>query len=292
MALVGLGAILLAAWYLSNQNIAVLNPAGSIASKERSLIITSTLLMLIVVVPVFIMTAAIAWRYREAAVAKYSPDWDHNPVLEFAWWAIPGAIIFTLAIVTWNSSHQLDPFRSLASDKKPLTIQVVALQWRWLFIYPQQGIASMNIVQIPQQTPINFEVTSDAPMNSFWIPQLGGQIYAMPGMATQLHLMANSTGSFRGSSANISGQGFAKMDFTARSTTQAGFDYWVKQVKGSTNKLSLAAYNNLSRPSQNNSLVYFSSSQPGLFDQVVAKYLYPASQLPYISTNHSHGGGL
>jgi cytochrome o ubiquinol oxidase subunit 2 len=288
-----LGIVLLAVVYFHNHDVAVLSPKGEIAGKERSLILTATLLMAIVVIPVFILTAFISWKYQETNTKnKYQPDWDHHSVLEFFWWAIPGFIILVLAVITWNSSHELDPFRAIVSNKKPLTVQVVALQWKWLFIYPEQGIASVNILQIPQQTPINFEVTADAPMNSFWIPQLGGQIYAMPGMSTQLHLIADSVGTYRGSSANISGSGFASMDFMARSTSQAGFNNWVKLVKQSANVLSSDAYNDLAKPSQNDPLAYFSSSQTGLYDRVVNKYLYPASQLPYITGHSSHGGGL
>jgi cytochrome o ubiquinol oxidase subunit II len=284
---------LVAIVYFHSHSVVVLSPQGVIASKERSLIITASLLMAIVVIPVFILTTFVAWKYQETNTkAKYRPDWDHNSVLEFFWWAIPGVIILILAVITWNSSHELDPFKAIVSNKKPLTVQVVALQWKWLFIYPEQGIASVNILQIPQQTPINFEVTADAPMNSFWIPQLGGQVYAMPGMSTQLHLMASTIGTYRGSSANISGRGFAGMDFTARSTSQAGFDNWVKLVKRSNSKLSLSAYNNLAKPSQNDSLAYYSSSQKDLYDRVVNKFLYPASQLPYITGHSSHGGGL
>jgi len=201
-------------------------------------------------------------------------------------------IILILAVLTWNSSHDLDPFKPIVSDKPPITIQVVALQWKWLFIYPQQNIASVNIIQFPNQTPINFEVTADAPMNSFWIPQLGGQIYAMPGMSTQLHLMADTEGTYRGSSANISGKGFAGMNFSAKSTSQADFDQWVALVHQTRNNLSLAKYNNLAKPSQNNPLSYYSSSQSGLYDRVVMKYMMPASQLPYMSSHGQYGGGM
>ena len=288
-----LGLIILAAVYFNGHPPAVLAPKGTVASKERNLILVSTLLMLLVIIPVFIMTTVIAWKYSDKKTStKYTPDWDHNSVMEFFWWAIPGVIIFALAVITWNSSHDLDPFKALASDKKPITIQVVALQWKWLFIYPQQNIASLNIVQFPEKTPINFEVTADAPMNSFWIPQLGGQIYAMPGMSTQLHLMADSKGSYRGSSANISGRGFAAMNFTAKSTTANDFNNWVQLVKQTKNELSLNAYDNLAKPSQNDPLAYYSSSQSGLYDRIVMKYMYPASQLPYINAHSSHGGGI
>jgi cytochrome o ubiquinol oxidase subunit 2 len=288
-----IGLIILAAVYFHGHSPAVLNPKGIIASKERNLILVSVLLMLLVVIPVFIMTALIAWKYNDKKTSTaYAPDWDHDNVLEFFWWAIPGVIILILAVITWNSSHDLDPFKAIASDKKPITIQVVALQWKWLFIYPEQNIASLNIVQFPKLTPINFEVTADAPMNSFWIPQLGGQIYAMPGMSTQLHLMADSEGSYRGTSANISGRGFASMNFIAKSTSNDDFNNWVQLVKQTKNSLSISTYDNLAKPTQNDPLAYYSSSQNGLYDRIVMKYMYPASQLPYINAHSAHGGGI
>jgi len=205
-----LGIVLLFATLIRGHTVAVFDSKGLIADKQRRLIITTVLLSLIVVVPVYVMAFAIAIRYRDSnKTAKYTPDWDHSRILEFIWWAVPCAIILVLAIITWNSSHDLDPFKALKSDKKPLTIEVVALQWKWLFIYPEQGIASVNLVGLPVDTPINFEITSDAPMNSFWLPQLGGQVYAMSGMSSELHLMADEPGTYNGVSANISGEGFA-----------------------------------------------------------------------------------
>jgi cytochrome o ubiquinol oxidase subunit 2 len=276
-----LGLILVAVlaatvWYQHTHIISVLSPRGEIARKERNLIILSTVLMLVVVIPVYLMTFVIAWRYREGnPKARYTPDWDHNTKLEFLWWAIPMAIIGVLAVVTFKSSHDLDPFKSLSSSQKPLKVQVVALRWRWLFIYPSQGFASVNYLKIPQKTPIDFEITSDAPMNSFWIPQLGGQIYAMPGMSTELHLVADQIGQYRGSSANISGNGFANMTFIAESSTTPDFNTWVKQIKGSNNQLNQATYANLAAPSQDRSIKFFASAQPGVYDSVLAKYLLP-----------------
>src|SRR3989344_8743312 len=215
------GITILVAVLLGGGTIAVLNPKGIVATQERNLIIFALLLSLTVVIPVFILTFAIAWKFREGREEKYEPDWDHNKWLEFVWWAVPAAIILVLAAVTWTSTHQLDPFKPLSSSTQPITIQVVALQWKWLFIYPEQNIATVNFVQFPARTPINFELTADAPMNSFWIPQLSGQIYAMAGHKTQLHLMADETGEFAGSAAEISGRGFAGMKFSAKATSVA-----------------------------------------------------------------------
>lgn len=270
-------------------NVVVLNPKGVIASKERDLMITATLLMLIVVIPVFIMLAAFSWRYRAGnKKAKYTPDWDHNILAEFIWWALPCAIILVLGILAFRSSNELDPSRQLDTATQPITVQVVALQWKWLFIYPEQNIATVNYLDFPVATPVNFQITSDAPMNSFWIPQLGGQIYAMAGMNTQLHLMANQVGSYRGVSANISGRGFADMHFTARATSSADFTKWVSAAKRSPYSLSLDEYNSLAEPSENNPPTAYSSADPGLYHQIVMKYMMPMSNTSNVGIHSDH----
>ena len=204
---------------------AVLDPKGIIALKERDLMYVSTLLMLIVVIPVLILTFAICLRYRASnKEAEYTPKWDFDFLAEAIWWGFPCFIVIILSVVTWYSSRDLDPYKPMSSKIKPVRIQVVALPWKWLFIYPEQNIASVNFFQFPEQVPINFEITADAPMNSFWIPQLAGQIYAMPGMNTKLHLSAEEPGDFRGSSANLSGEGFSGMTFIARASSQTEFD--------------------------------------------------------------------
>ena len=178
--------------YISNHNIAVLEPKGMIGQKESDLIITASLLMLIVVIPVLIITWAFAWKYRKGnSGSHHAPDWEHNYIAECCWWGVPVVIIIILAVITWKSTHELNPFTPIRNDKKPVVIQVVALQWKWLFIYPEEKIATINFIQFPEKTPIDFEITADAPMNSFWIPQLGGQIYAMPAMRSKLHLIAD-----------------------------------------------------------------------------------------------------
>ncbi len=265
---------------LTTVGIAVLEPRGVVAAQERDLMYIAVLLGLVVLIPVFIMTFAIVWRYRESKGARYTPDWDHSTVMESIWWGLPCAIILVLSVITWNSSHRLDPFRALDSNTRPLTIQVVALQWKWLFIYPEQNIASVNFVQLPEHTPVRFEVTADGPMNSLWIPQLGGQIYAMAGMSTQLHLMADGLGSYRGSSANLSGAGFAGMHFMARSTSQQDFSAWVDQAKHQPVVLDAPAYAKLSRPSQNDMPATYAYSDPFLYDAIIHKYLGPVGGSP------------
>lgn len=277
LVLLGLAVIALSAFYISTQNIPVMNPQGEIGMKERELIITASLLMLIVVIPVFILTWFIAWKYRESNVkAKHAPDWEHNYIAEYCWWGVPFFIVVILAVITWKSSHELNPFSPIESDKKPLVVQVVALDWKWLFIYPEQGIATINFVQFPEKTPINFEITSDAPMNSFWIPALGGQIYAMPAMRTKLHLIANEIGTFRGASANISGKGFAGMKFTAKASSQADFDQWVQKVKQSSTPLGLNEYERLVQPSEYDPIAFYTLIQMDLFDRILMKYSAPA----------------
>lgn len=276
-----LAVMIAAGLFMRSHNIAVLNPAGHIASRERRLIIEATLLMLIVVIPVYISLFIIAWRYREGnSKAKYSPDLDGNRAVELLWWAIPLTVITVLAVITYRSSYELDPFKPLASNTKPLTIQVVALQWKWLFIYPEQNIASVNYLRLPVNTPINFDITSDAPMNSFWIPQLSGQIYAMSGMSTQLRLMADIIGRYQGQSANISGAGFASMKFIAEASSDSDFSSWVMATKASPDRLDLASYSKLARPSTNLTTTAYSGAQDDLYSLIINKYTRPAPTGP------------
>lgn len=258
---------------LSWEDFIVLHPQGVIAQKELDLLLVTTMLMLIVVVPVLVMTLLFPWKYREDNYkAKYSPKWDYDHALECIWWAFPCAIVVALSVFTWKSCHELDPFKPMASEEKHLEIQVVALQWRWLFIYPEQKIATMNYVQFPEKTPLRFLITSDAPMNSFWIPQLGGQIYAMPGMQTMLHLMADKTGVFRGSSANLSGVGFAGMRFSAEATSSDDFASWVQSVQSGAKRLDWQEYEQLVHPSEEREVLLYSLEEPELYQKILMKY--------------------
>jgi cytochrome o ubiquinol oxidase subunit 2 len=273
--LIAFGIVAIGLLFTFSQGVTVLNPQGMIGERQRDLLMLSTYIMLFVVIPVFLLTFFIAWKYRASNKnAKYSPDWDHSHVAEAIWWGVPLVIIIILGVLTWRSCHELDPFKPLVSDKKPVKIQAVALQWKWLFIYPEQGIATLNYLQFPEKTPLNFEVTSDAPMNSCWIPDLGGQIYAMAGMKSKLHLIANGVGTYRGSSANLSGEGFAGMTFQAVSSTEEDFEAWVTSVKQAPN-LSYEVYAELLKPSQYNQRENYVLSEPGLFDWIVMKYMMP-----------------
>lgn len=255
--------------------LAILNPKGTIAVDEKHLLIIAVLLMLIVVIPVIVLTLAIAWKYRASNTkAKYEPEWAHSTALEVVWWSIPCVIILILGIITWVSSHALDPYKRLDSTK-PLTIQAISLNWKWLFIYPEQHIATVNYVQLPVNRPVEFLITSDAPMNSFAIPQLAGQIYAMAGMQTKLNLIANEVGDYKGLSTNYSGGGFSDMGFAVRASSQEEFDKWVKSAKQAPQKLTMDAYNKLIDPSTNNPVEYYSNVANNLFNDVIMKYMMP-----------------
>ncbi len=285
--IVPVAAVLLVAFLLRNNNIAILNPKGTIASQQHDLIITITILMLIIVLPVFALTFGIAWRYRESNTkAKYSPDLGGNRAAETIWWTVPLIIITIISGIIWKSSHDLDPFKPVAASKKPLTIQVVALNWKWLFIYPDQNMATVNYVQFPVDTPVEFKLTSDAPMNSFWIPQLGGQIYAMAGMQTELSLMATEKGEYTGQSANLSGEGFAGMKFTAKASSDSDFNNWVITTKYGSENLNFDTYQKLAQPSKNNPPFYYASIEDDLYHTVISKYLSPDGSMG--SMHHGH----
>jgi cytochrome o ubiquinol oxidase subunit 2 len=267
--------IVLSAILLKDKTFAVLEPAGTIASQQKDLMIFAAILSLFVIMPVFVLLFFILWRFRDGNVkAKYRPNWDGSRKLETIWWGIPILIILVLATVTWKTSHSLDPYRSLKSDTKPLTVQVIALQWKWLFIYPEQNIATVNYLKIPEDTPVNFEITSDAPMNSFWIPQLGGQVYAMSGMQTELHLMADHPGQFTGSSANISGEGFSGMTFNVDAVGKGDFSEWVETVWQSPDQLTKDTYATLAKPTKNDPIMLFGSRDPNLYESVIMKYMH------------------
>ena len=253
----------------------VLDPKGPVAADEKSLIIMATLLMLLVVVPVIVLTLVFAWRYRAGnEKATYAPKWAHSTKIEAVVWLIPCIIIVFLGTLTWYTTHALDPYRPLVSDKKPVKIEAVAMNWKWLFIYPDLGIATVNQIAFPKNVPVDFVITSDTVTNAFFIPQLAGQVYAMAGMETQLHLIADHAGSYHGLSSNYSGAGFSGMKFTAIATeTPAEFDNWVKGVRAKGAALDPAAYRALSLPSENNPVAYFSSTTPKMFEAIVNKYM-------------------
>lgn len=276
LALAAVLVVVIAVIYLSSVNIPVLETAGPVGGDERHLFLITAILSAIVVIPVFALTIFISIRYRaDNQKADYRPDWSGSRKLELTWWAIPGVIIAILSVVAWNSAHALDPFKALDSAAKPLNVQVVSLDWKWLFIYPDQNIATVNKLNVPVGRPINFHVTSDTVMDSFWIPALGGQIYSMPGMDTQLHLQADKAGDYRGLSANISGVGFSKMDFTVTAMPGDKFDSWSKTKPTDLPELDSATYKVLAKKGTDIPVSYYSSVQPGLYNSIVDKYMAP-----------------
>ncbi|MCC2630600.1 MAG: cyoA [Candidatus Paceibacter sp.] len=254
---------------------AIFNPKGFIAIQQKELLIVAVLLMLIIVIPAYIMLFTTAWKYRAEKSPVKNPEDNQSTKYVYFFWAAPAFIILILSLITWQKTHELDPYKAITSENPPITIQVVALEWKWLFIYPEQDIATVNFIQVPVNTPINFVLTSDAAMNSLWIPELGGQMYAMSGMSSRLNLIANEVGDFKGAAAEINGAGFAGMRFVTRSSTQADFDQWVMSVKASSRYLSYNEYELLSKPSENVEPVLYSGSEPGLYDRIIMKYMSP-----------------
>jgi cytochrome o ubiquinol oxidase subunit 2 len=260
----------------SCSHLAMLDPKGMIAASEKKLLIDATLLMLVVVIPVILITFYFAWRYRASnKKATYRPNDAHSVPIEIVCWTIPIIIVAILGVMTWVSSHKLDPYRPIAGKGKPITIQAISLNWKWLFIYPNKHIATVNYLQIPVGHQIRFLITSDAPMNSLEIPRLAGQIYAMGGMRTQLHLVADEKGVYRGFSANYSGAGFAGMHFKVHVTSIGDYNRWVKKTQAAPKKLSLATYNQLMKDSENNPVAYYSHVEPKLFEKVLMKFTKP-----------------
>ena len=266
---------------------AVLNPAGAVALQQRNIIYASTGLMLLIIVPVLILIVVFAWHYRASnKAATYDPHFDHSTSLELVIWSAPLLIIICLGALTWSSTHLLDPFRPLdrasAGDlidpkAKPMRVQVVSLDWKWLFIYPEQGIATVNELALPINRQVKFELTSTNMMNTFYAPSMAGMIYTMPGMTSQLHAVLNRAGDSEGFSANYSGAGFSDMRFKLRGMEPAAFDRWVAESKASGRGLSTAAYLQLERPSEKVPAMRFAAVQPGLFDRVVNRCAKPGT---------------
>jgi cytochrome o ubiquinol oxidase subunit 2 len=273
LAALGAGAY---AHYVLGASIPLLDPSGPVALHERNIILLAFGLCAIVVIPTFFFLFFFAWRYRAdgpAASLAHEPNWDHdNMGAELFWWLVPSAIILVLAVVAWNSSHALDPYKPLAPDA--IEIDAVSLDWKWLFIYPAQGAATVNELMLPAGRPVTFKLTSDAPMNSLWIPALAGQIMTMPGMVTQLNLLASTTGDFNGFSGNISGEGFADMAFQAHVLAPDAFAAWAAATASST-PLDDAAYDALAQPSRGLAPAAYMLADPGLFDRIVDKYMMP-----------------
>ncbi|GGF05454.1 ubiquinol oxidase subunit 2 [Aliidongia dinghuensis] len=266
-------------------DLELLNPGGDIGAQEKNLILIALGLMLLVVIPVILLTLFFAWRYRASNTkATYAPKWAHSTAIEVVVWTIPCLIVATLAVLIWRTTHSLDPYKPLESNAAPVHVEVVALNWKWLFIYPDYGVASVNHLELPTNRPVDFKITAESMMNSFFIPQLGSQIYAMAGMQTQLHLIADKPGTYAGLSASFSGPGFSDMHFAAVAAEPKDFDAWVQEAKGSRLTLDQDTYEALEKPSSKVPVTIYSSVIPGLFDSVVDKYM-PAMAMPHTASN-------
>jgi cytochrome o ubiquinol oxidase subunit 2 len=268
---------------LGGCSIELFTPKGDIAQQEKTLILVALGLMLLVVIPVIALTLYFGWRYRASNTnAVYAPKWAHSTRIEAVVWAIPCVIVAFLAVLIWRTTHSLDPYKPIASGTPPVRVEVVALNWKWLFIYPDYGVASVNRLAIPVGTPIAFKITAESMMNSFFIPQLGSQVYAMAGMQTQLHLIADTPGTYAGLSAAFSGPGFSDMHFDVVATTRQAFDSWIEQARKSPVALGAKTYRMLEQPSMKNPVTVYARVDPDLFIGVVNKYMPspPSSPMP------------
>lgn len=269
------------------KNIALLNPKGYIAEQQHELMIFTAVAMLAIAIPTLILFYFIAWRYRETSdKAIVHPAASKSKRLVVTMWLLPTVIAVVIAAALVPATHRLAPQKSIASDKEPLKIQVIALRWKWLFLYPEEGIATVNFVQFPVDRPVTFEMTADeTPMSSLWIPNLGGQLYVMTSHVNKLNLMADTAGDYRGSTPEINGAGFTGMKFTARASSDLDYDQWVASVQQSSSSLSQNLYDEMVEPSENNHVAMYSAYDTNLYDTVISKYAGS-------SEGHSHGESL
>jgi cytochrome o ubiquinol oxidase subunit II len=297
---------------LGGCNMVLMSPSGDVAVQQRNLLIASTGLMLLIILPVMALTLAFAWHYRASNTkAAYDPEFHHSTALEVAIWSVPLLIIVALGALTWMGTHLLDPYRPIGrvsaakpivlgegtaplpkDAPKPLEVEVVALDWKWLFFYPEQGIATVNEMAAPVDVPIRFKLTSQAVMNSFFVPALAGQIYAMPGMETKLHAVINEPGKYDGFSANYSGAGFSHMRFQFHGLSQGDFDAWVAKVKGSATRLDRGSYAQLEKPSEAVPVTYYGQVEDGLYRAILNLCARPGKMcMDEMMHIDSRGGG-
>jgi cytochrome o ubiquinol oxidase subunit II len=266
---------------LAGCNMIVMKPHGDIAVQQAQLIVVSTFLMLLIIVPVIALTLYFAYRYRQSNTqATYTPDWDHSTKLELVIWGAPLLIIIALGAITWISTHKLDPYRPLdridaqrpmPAGTEPLVVNVVAMDWKWLFLYPEQGIATVNEVAVPVDRPIEFRMTASTVMNAFYIPAMAGMVYAMPGMQTRLNAVLNRTGTYEGMSSNYSGAGFSDMRFRVLSLSEGDFQGWVDAQRKGGEALSRAVYQDLEKPTSREPVRRYGQVEPGLYEAVLGR---------------------
>jgi cytochrome o ubiquinol oxidase subunit II len=268
-------AISLVAWFwflATTRQIDVLQPTGEVASAQYGILMFALFLSALVVVPVFTMLIYFSIKYRARNKnADYRPEWGENRILEGLWWGIPILIIGVLGVITYVSSHSLDPYKQL-SGGKPLEVQVVALRWKWLFIYPEQQVATLNHLPLPVDRPVRFSMTADAPMSAFWIPSLGSQVYAMNGMKSELNLKANKLGEYTGYTTNINGEGYAKMTFRTKVLSQTDFGAWSIRASASSETMNMKQYQTLEQPESMTDEKTYSVANTKLFDMIMQKY--------------------
>jgi cytochrome o ubiquinol oxidase subunit 2 len=280
----------------------VLNPSGDIAVQQRDLLVISTLLMLLIIVPVMALIILFAWRYRHTnPEARYEPDWHHSMRLELVIWSAPLLIVICLGALTWLGTHLLDPYRPLdrirpgeavKEQTETLQVNVVALDWKWLFIYPQYGVATVNELAVPVDRPLSLRITSSSVMNSLYIPELAGQIYAMPGMETRLHAVLNQAGESQGFSANYSGAGFSGMRFTLRGLETADFDRWIESTRTSQENLTRASYLQLEKPSENDPVRRYATVDAQLYEAILGMCVQPSKMcMHHMMAIDDKGGG-
>ena len=273
-ALHGFSSLYAAAFLTGCSQMLLFDPKGPIGGAERFVIIAAFVLMLIVVLPVFVMVIWFARKYRASnPKATYQPKWSYSTKIDLAMWLVPLAIVIALGILSWRATFSLDPYKPIASAEKPINIEVVSLDWKWLFIYPDYDIAVVNQLVFPAKVPLSFRITSATVLTSFFIPQLGSQIYAMAGRQSRLHLMADEPGTYAGHNQQFSGRGYADMHFKAIAVSREQFEAWVQNTRRSPDKLDSARYEELTKPSVGHPVMVFSSVAPGLFDHIIGKYL-------------------
>lgn len=269
-------------------HVQLLDPAGYIAGIQSHILWIAITCIGIASSIIIISVFAVVFRYREDAGRRYDPAWTPGKRLLLAGWGIPSVAVAILSVMIWNTAQAVDPYRPISSNAPPVTIQVVALRWKWLFLYPNDNIATVNMMEIPVGTPISLRLTADAPMNSFWIPQLSGQTYAMTGMVTQLHIEADKPGDYAGSPAEISGDGFAGMDFTVHAVTASDYAAWKALAGEGSQPLDYAAYKRLAEPSSYVPPALYALADPNLFDAIVMQFMAPGTVPPTSPINGSN----
>jgi cytochrome o ubiquinol oxidase subunit 2 len=262
-------------------NRGILDPVGPVGAAEKQILINSTAIMLAIIIPTMIATVAVAfWFRRGNKKATYRPDWEYSGAVELVVWAIPALTIMLLGGIAWIASHDLEPSKPLASKVPPLNVDVVSMDWKWLFIYPGQHIATVNQLVVPAGTPVSFRLTSATVWNVFFVPQMGTMIYTMPNMTTRLNLEADRQGVFYGRSAHFSGDGFPGMEFQVHSVAPQQFAAWAAAAHGSGGVLDAAAYAQLSKPTSNVKPMTYSNVAPGLFEAIAAGRVAGATPAP------------